>query len=208
MPVTLLMKYLKKILNNDFYIQPFEDREGRAKFLSKIFGKYLKISILDVGCGDRFLKKYLSNDIKYVGVDINKNADVVINLEEDRLTKFDDRSFYNIICTDVLEHLENIHEIFDDLCRISQKYIIISLPNCWTKFSLSLITGIVDNKYYGLPVEKPLDRHKWFFNYNDALKFLKERGKINGFFIKYSFTTPFILNTIKHQLFMMMRDLT
>ena len=26
-------------------------------------------------------------------------------------------------------------------------------------------------KFYGLPFEKPFDRHKWFFNYEDVVEF-------------------------------------
>ena len=31
------------------------------------------------------------------------------------------------------------------------------------------------SKYYGLPLEKPKDRHRWFFSYDEAIEFAKFR---------------------------------
>ena len=122
-------------------------------------------------------------------------------MDKEGLNRFDDRSFHTVVCTEVLEHLDNFHEIFDEICRIAKNNIIISLPNSWARFKFSLISGKSGHKFYGLPVEKPLDRHKWFFNYEQALNFLKVRGKRNNFNIKSKFSIPYISNSLKLQLF-------
>lgn len=198
------MEKIKNIFRRTFKtkkgIYTFDSRNGRAKLLKKIFKKYISGSIIDVGCSGGALKKYLSIDTKYVGVDIEGNADYIIDLEKERLDKFEDKYFDVVICTDVLEHLDNLHEIMDDLCRISKKYVIISLPNAWSNFKFSLIKGITDekaHKFYGLPIEKPLDRHKWFFNYEQASNFLKKRGELNDFKVKYEFPVQFVQNSIR-----------
>ena len=36
-------------------------------------------------------------------------------------------------------------------------------------------------KYYGLPVEPPPDRHRWFFGHDEAVEFLRGRAHLNGF---------------------------
>ena len=165
------------------------------------FKNYLKESILDVGCDEGYLREYISIDVRYIGIDIRGNPDFVINLEIDKLNKFDDKSFRTVICLDVLEHLNNLHDVFDDICRVSKKYVIISLPNSWSLFKYSLISGKTGYKRWGLPLNNPMDRHKWFFNYEEALNFIKERGKINNFFIKFHFPVPYYFNSISHQLF-------
>lgn len=109
---------------------------------------------------------------------------------------FKDKNFHVTISIDVLEHLDNIHEIFDELCRVSQKYVIISLPNVMAQFKVSMITGKNDLKFYGLPVDKPSDRHKWFFNYEQAFNFIKKQAIKNNFKLKEFF----IPNYLKHQI--------
>ena len=176
-------------------------RESRIRFGVKKFKNYLKESILDVGCDEGYLRNLISNDVKYIGIDISGKPDFVINLEIDKLNKFDDNSFHTVICLDVLEHLNNLHSVFDDICRVSKKYVIISLPNSWMMFKFSLISGNKGYKRYGLPINNPIERHKWFFNYDDALNFIKKRSKMNHFFIKYHFPIPYHFNSIRHQLF-------
>lgn len=194
--LSLIKKLFKKKISkskknrsqSDF--RAYKSREERAIFISKVYKNYLKKSILDVGCSEKFLQNYIPDNIKYVGVDISGNPDYIINLEKDSLQIFESKDFFTIICTDVLEHLDNIHEVFDDLCRVSEKYIIISLPNPWALFKFNLISGKGGNyKFYGLPVKKPNDRHKWFFNYEEAMNFLEKRATMNGFKVLHTLTS-------------------
>jgi len=188
------IKFKTKLLYNPI-------REDRIKFVAKKFKNFLKESILDVGCDEGYLRELISDDVKYIGIDIDGKPDFVVNLEKEKLNKFDDKSFYTVICTDVLEHLNNLHDVFDDICRVSKEYIIISLPNSWVNFKYPLISGKNEYKRYGLPLNNPVDRHKWFFNYEEALEFIRGRGKMNNFIIKYHFPVPYHFNSIRHQIF-------
>ena len=180
-----------KFFSNKKNVQPFNSREERAKFISVMYKNLLNKSILDVGCSDKALKKWISPDVKYIGIDISGNPDFRVDLEKDKLSLFDNNSFHTVVCTEVLEHLDNVHEVFDDLCRVSKKYIIISLPNNWLNFKFLLIKNKGTTKFYGLPLDKPVDRHKWFFNYEEALNFVKKRGERNNFRIKSHFPMTF-----------------
>ncbi len=193
-------KALKKIASNQNHYYPYYDRESRYQFVAKMFHKYLKISVLDVGSSKNFLKKYISNDIDYVSVDIVGEPNFKIDLETEGLSSFEDNNFNTVICTEVLEHLNNLHDVFDDICRVSNKYIIISLPNNWLYFKYMLIKNKGETKFFGLPVEKPIDRHKWFFNYDQALYFIKKRGEINGFTFKFHIPIPFVPFGFKYHL--------
>ena len=72
----------------------------------------------------------------------------------------------------------------DEINRVSNKCIIISLPNCFVSFFNILLNKKTKNrqnngyydKFYGLPFNKPIDRHRWFFSIND----------IESFFINYA----------------------
>lgn len=98
-------------------------------------------SILDVGCGEGFTMDKLSkNQIgeKIEGIEYSKDAiafgkKLFPNLifKEGSIYKlpYKDSSFDLVICTEVLEHLEEPTKALKEILRISKKYLIISVPN-------------------------------------------------------------------------------
>jgi hypothetical protein len=161
----------------------YTDRESKAKYVWEKYQAILKGRILDVGADQRFLKDHLGGDSQYWGIGLGGTPDQQVNLEKEKVP-FPDSSFDCVLCLDVLEHLDNIHEVFDDLCRVSRRYVIISLPNPWNDFY-----GVLRyheyrpgqaTKFYGLPVEPPEDRHKWFFSYTEAERFIRYRAEKSG----------------------------
>lgn len=176
----------------------YKNREERSKWLGERFRNEISQSnsILDVGCYNANLKEHLPNNIKYTGIDIAGKPDIFINLDKIDKLPFDDNEFDSVICADVLEHLENIHLIFDELCRVSNKYIIITLPNAYASIPEFIkgkkYTTDADkrkqfgkyNKFYGLPLEKPEDRHRWFFAFNEAVEFIDYNAKKHNFKVK------------------------
>lgn len=152
----------------------FSDREGRAAFISQVFTKQLSESqsVLDVGCDYNTLKKIVGT--KVTGIDLYGEPDIRVDFEKEKLTRFQDGQFDMVVCTEVLEHLENFHEMLDELVRVSRRYILISLPNCmplFTRFDI-LFSGKT-GKFYGLPLMKPDDRHRWFFSHTDIERFFQ-----------------------------------
>lgn len=162
----------------------YTDRETKSEYVYKKYKTILKHSVLDVGADQCFLKKYLDGDTEYSGVGLgSEKIDLEIDLEKQNLP-FKDNSFHTVLCLDVLEHLENIHDTFDELCRVSKKYVIISLPNPYKSF-INVLLGHKnkrgrDMKFYGLPEEKPNDRHRWFFSATDAKNFIEHRAQKNN----------------------------
>jgi 2-polyprenyl-3-methyl-5-hydroxy-6-metoxy-1,4-benzoquinol methylase len=157
----------------------YTNREQKAKYTVLKYRDFLEGKVLDVGCSGRYLKKYLSDDIEYIGIDITGNPDIFVDLEKQKIP-FPDNVFDCVVCTDVLEHLDNIHEVFDELLRVSNRYIIISLPNCYSSSIKKILTGRKGLKFYGLPIEKTKDRHKWFFTYEEIEEFILKRAVKNG----------------------------
>ena len=151
----------------------FATRSDRANYLVDKFGKLLVGNVLDVGCDMRLLRKLLPPEVAYTGIDIGGDPDIQIDLEKIDRLPFDDAAFECVVCTDVLEHIDNLHHVFAELARVSSRYIIISLPNNWVNARLPVARGRGHIGFYGLPVNKPVDRHKWFFSLSEAREFFE-----------------------------------
>ena len=177
----------------------FHDRKERSQWIVKKFQDkfYREESVLDIGCYKKDIKRYLPKGIKYKGIDIEGEPDIILDLDKSVKLPIKDKEYDIIVCADVLEHLENIHEVFDEICRVTRKHIIITLPIPTSIFWRYLLNRYYSNnfekskshglfsKYYGLPLEKPVDRHRWFYNNKEAERFIKYRSEKNGFSVSY-----------------------
>jgi 2-polyprenyl-3-methyl-5-hydroxy-6-metoxy-1,4-benzoquinol methylase len=164
-------------------------RIKRSEFVAQRFATLLdQKKVLDVGCFEAPLRKILVNS-DYTGVDFVGNPDIEINLQETTRLPFDDNSFDTVFCIDVLEHLDNLHTIFEELSRVSSKNIIVSLPNCWRDARTKIERGRGSFAHYGLPSEAPKDRHRWFFNISQAQQFFKDHESKLGLTIQECFVT-------------------
>jgi len=152
----------------------YNNRAERAQFVYKNFSLFMQGRILDVGCDVGYLRSLIGPE-NYVGLDVSGVPDVFVNLDNG-LLPFPDGTFDCVVCTDVLEHLEHIHVVFDELLRVSRHYVIISLPNPAAVIWPRILRGMDSGKFYGLPVEYPHDRHRWFFNYTEAQTFIEKRS--------------------------------
>lgn len=162
----------------------YTSRKERAQFIVQSFDDCIGRSILDVGCGQALLRSYVG-ERTYTGVDLQGAPTVVTDLEEGRLP-FATGSFDTVVCTDVLEHVDNLHALFDELVRVGSRYVIVSLPNPYGVFARAILRRVVlrrdrvlgPDAKTGLPLERPVDRHKWFFGYGDAERFLIGRSRL------------------------------
>ena len=154
----------------------FTDRASKARYIGLKYASVLRDSVLDVGCDQRYLRAHVARPDLYVGVDLAPPADVIVDLDRQALP-FDAASFDTVVCTDVLEHLERIHDVFDSLLRVARSRVIVSLPAPINSMLGDLWRGGEGwKKFYGLPVDPPRDRHRWFFGFDDARRFIVERA--------------------------------
>jgi len=167
----------------------YSTRDERSQYCAEKYSDYLQGNVLDVGCWERDLKKYLRPEVQYTGIDVAGDYDVQVDLEKG-VIPYSDNEFDCVVCTDVLEHLDSLHAVFAELVRVTNKYVIISLPNNWVPLKKPMLKGTGKLKQYGLSPVKPMDRHKWFFNFEDAETFFKERQKIDGYSIESSLAYP------------------
>jgi len=114
-------------------------------------------SVLDVGCGGGIFVNYLKKTRRFqriCGSDRSETALKFVETEKvlsDVSTlPFADREFDLVSCLEVLEHVpySDYEKTLEQLCRISNKYILLSVPNkenlrkslescpiCYTRFS-------------------------------------------------------------------------
>jgi len=157
------------------YVQ-FEQRADRAAYIARRFGDLLGPALLDVGC-DKAVLRTLLPQVAYTGIDVGGTPDIRIDLEHIERLPFTDDQFDATVCSDVLEHLDNLHFIFGELVRVTCEHIVVSLPNNWTNARRPIERGHGVIAHYGLPATPPTDRHKWFFGMSEALDFLREQEK-------------------------------
>ena len=163
----------------------YTDRPTKAAYVHEKYGEILKGKVLDVGADNCYLRDLLGDVAKYTGIGIGGNPDIEVNLEKQTIP-FDDNCFDAVLCLDVLEHVDNTQDVFDELCRVTKPggHVIISLPNSYRDF-LGMLFGSKDDKalnfkYYGIPAVRPDDRHKWFFSNSDADNYVRTKAKMNN----------------------------
>ena len=166
----------------------FPTREVRSRYVAQRFRQYLTGTVLDVGCYEAPLRSLLP-EVQYTGLDIAGAPDVWANLEQLERLPFDDGAFDCVLCIHVLEHLNNLHQMFNELVRVASRYLIIGLPNCWRGARRPVARGLGRFRHYGLGLDPPPDRHKWFFNISDAHAFLDGQAARADLRIKELFVT-------------------
>ena len=100
-------------------------RKIRYKKEAELIERCQVETILDIGCMDMMLPKLIDFDIEYEGIDIKPKGDV----KKMSIEKLSNKKYDMVICTEVLEHLENPIKAIQKIKSIARKYILISVPN-------------------------------------------------------------------------------
>jgi SAM-dependent methyltransferase len=157
----------------------FDSRAARTEYVVERFRGHLNGRVLDVGCDQSRLRQ-LCPDLEYTGIDVGGTPDIQLDLERADKLPFRSGAFDSVMCCDVLEHIDNLHCIFEELVRVTRRSLIISLPNCWAGARQPLGRGRGSIGHYGLPPTPPADRHKWFFSLSEAHTFLTDQAERHG----------------------------
>lgn len=98
-------------------------------------------TVLDAGCGEGFTLDRLQKEKigkTFEGIEYDESAVMMANVMYPKLTikkgdiyklPYKNNSFDLVICTEVLEHLENPKKAYRELLRVSRKYVLVSVPN-------------------------------------------------------------------------------
>lgn len=166
------MKFSKKeLFYNNFapkwekYINKAETRKRlKVVFLDLLKGISLKDKdFLEIGCGlGYFSLEALNRGAKVTVVDVGKN---LVDITKNRVKKgkfiiasasrlpFKDNSYDIVLCTEVIEHVEDQKKAFNEMFRVLKKggYLVITTPNKLFKpffdlLSLTKIRGYQGNE--------------------------------------------------------------
>lgn len=130
--------YLKQRFFPNFFsvlINPFFlIRKALLKEI-KLFAPELTGDILDFGCGAKPYKELFKQSSNYVGVDLeneahdHSNEDVDVYYDGNKLP-FENETFDTVFCTEVLEHVPNIHNSLSEMNRVLKKNgkILLTTP--------------------------------------------------------------------------------
>lgn len=172
-----------------FDIVSFGRNDNKATILLRLAGK---IEIFwDVGARDECLRE-AAEGMKYISLDIDGNPDIRADISEG--IPVSDAQFDCVVAFDVLEHVDNIHTAFAELCRVSRRYVLVHLPNLYIIHArLRYLVGKRISGKYGLSKDPVPDRHRWLFTLAEARDFFRHNAVLNGFIVQrecYSYYRP------------------
>ena len=174
-------------------------RLNRQRTVGRLYRNFLQgEAVLDLGCDVRGIQEFVGPTTRYCGADIHGKPDVLVDLDVD-LFPFDERSFDTIVCIETLEHLHNMHKVFDDIMRASRRYVVCSLPNEFSHAKNRLMDSQgMPTSSAVIPVAPVFDRHEWLGGISDSIDFLYYRATLAGFEFRrvdlFYFSHPSVFN--------------
>lgn len=154
--------------------------------------------VLDAGCGEGFfLERLRKNNIgkSLEGIEFLKRAieigrkihpEITIKQGSIYSLPYKNNAFDIVLCTEVLEHLENPEKAYREILRVSKKYCLISVPH----EPFFMLADLVRFKNVSRWGNDPDHRNHW--NYLSFKKFLKKE-KIKIVEYKAPFPLPLLI---------------
>ena len=96
----------------------------RVKLMSELISNECD-SVLDVGCGEIFLKHCMHENIKYIPCDYIPHDDstIVCDLNQKQYPQI---QVHTVFLSGILEHVEDCSSFLDQMCRCARKEVILS----------------------------------------------------------------------------------
>jgi len=177
----------------------YTDREDRNRFAAGWISSSILPeggTILNIGGGGkRHLQSKLGAFYQVFEVDLDGDCDLKFDLDSGPLP-LEGKAFDLSCAFDVLEHLENFHSVLDEIVRISRGGVLLSLPVATGQAILSHFLYLTEranpyesgvrNKFYGLPLSPPADRHRWWLSFADIVRYFVNYETKNGVTVKFA----------------------
>lgn len=124
------LKFLQKSLIDNYF-----------KILTEQIAPLQPKTVLDVGCGEGFTLKQLYDkgigeslegvDFLDTAIEIGKKIHPQLKLKQGNIydLPYKSNSFDLVLCTEVLEHLEEPEKALIELKRVTKKHCVLSVPN-------------------------------------------------------------------------------
>lgn len=123
-----------------------------------------KVKILDAGCGEGFISDLVYKNVENVQIigleymeealkiarEMNKNINYVQGDIYD--IPFEENAFDIVLCTEVLEHLQNPNLALQELMRVAKYAVVLSVPNePW--FCMGNLLALKNVRRFGNPID-------------------------------------------------------
>lgn len=121
----------------------------------------------------------LANHIEYTGSDLFQNEEKSVDYVGDIMSIELEKRFDCVVGLDVVEHVDDPAFILRRMYDLSNRYIIVSLPNIYHirhKYNFAFKSSLGDK--YSFQYDTPLDRHRWVMNYDEILLFYEEFSRV------------------------------
>ena len=136
-------------------------------------------TLIDVGCGPNIIRDQTAHrypNLRVVGYDqyLLDGAPDIRHLDlEDAKLPYTEGEVDVAVCSHVLEHVDHAHALTDEICRVA-KNVVILLPNSilWTTVGKVILQRSL-LPMVGLPLERPLDRHRWVYTVKEATRWAR-----------------------------------
>ena len=173
------LKKLKKkyscLINTPLHPQWLLARNAKNNCL--LISSYLQSDVLDIGCGHKAIKKHISDEVNYYGLDYYDTAEYWYESSPDiygnaNLLPIKNSSTSNVLLLDVLEHLPDPEACIKEVFRVlkTEGKLILQVPfmypihddpldfNRWTKHGLEKLLNnnglsIIRLNAIGKPIE-------------------------------------------------------
>lgn len=111
------------------------------------------VSILEVGCGQGWLSKQLASAVpeaRFVGIDVRAEAIEVartlvpsadFRVERGEKLPFADGEFDLVVCSEVLEHVDDPDKVLAEIVRVSKGHVVASVPHEPLFWGANLLRG-------------------------------------------------------------------
>ncbi len=120
--------------------------------------------LLDIGCRDGILRRYLPPEIDWVGADLFQNEEGSVTHVGDVSAGLPvaDQSFDLVTALDVIEHTDDMLASLSECWRITGKALIVALPNmAHLVHRLRFFSSGRLGAKYDVGPNPVLDRHRW-----------------------------------------------
>lgn len=121
-------------------------RENVSRFTELLSQKYdnHNLLVLDIApqVHDGCVKFFKKSTVKVLDIDVDSNADYILDLCETNTEQIPDESFDMVICTEVLEHVNNPFLAVNEMYRIVKKGGIVATT---TPFNFRIHNPLPDN---------------------------------------------------------------
>ena len=193
--------------------------------LKDFLSTYKNMNVLDFGCGDGRYKNLIKENNKYTGVDVeasgfDKNKKVADIFWDNKTLPFDDETFDMVICTEVLNQVDNIDNTIKEIKRVlkTEGKIFVTMvfifgehdvPYDFTRYTSFGIKNIFEkNNFKVLKNEKLLQGKKSIIQIIDSefTRYLNDKcSQKNRLF--YNLLFKFILNLTKLLFLILPKDI-